>query len=296
MADLLQIVDLADTGQVQLSLLAESGQETAPPPDFTLPLTDPELAEMHWYFTEYPENTFGEAKTRAEKVAAGLNDLGQLLYKAVFGSSDEARSLMERATGTKQAQLSIVSTRPEFLGLPWELLNDGSDGYLTSRLAGTSRRLSAAPLEAISGEMPTSQLNVLLLLAPAGDGSGSIATEALTALESLPVEAELDCLRPSSATNLQERLADRSGHYHLVHFDGFTIDTRGILMEDGSGGAIAVDAAELAMSLTEAQTPVVLVNASSSSALHDVMSFAAGLARGGVPQVVYRVVAGIVKR
>ena len=56
--------------------------------------------------------------------------------------------------------------------------------------------------------------------------------------------------------------------------------------EDGSGGTISVDAAELAQSLTGARTPVVLVNTSSASALNDVMSFAAGLAQGGVPQVV----------
>ena len=285
MADLLQIVDLVDSSQIQLSLLGGSGEETAPPASFPLPLSGSELSEIHWYFTEFPENTFGEAKTRAEAVEGGLKALGRLLYEAVFGSSDEARSLLERSSGPEQAHLSIVSTRPEFLSLPWELLNDGGDAYLTSQLAGVSRRLSAGPLEAFSGQMPTDQLNVLLLLPPTGEGSGSIATEALTALESLPVEAVLDCLRPSSPTNLRERLAGNSAHYHVVHFDGFTIDAHGISMEDGSGGASSISAAELAKSLTETQTPVVLINASSSSALHDVMSFAAGLAQAGVPQV-----------
>lgn len=287
MADLLQIVDLAGSGHVQLSLLTGSGQsETAPPANFPFPLTDAELAEMRWYFTEYPENTFGEASKRAEKVESGLRDLGRLLYEAVFGSSGEARSLLEQATGAEPAQLSIVSARPKFLALPWELLNHGDSGYLTSKLLGVSRRLSAGLLESFSGQMPTEQLNALLLLPPAGEGSGSIATEALAALESLTVEAELDCLRTSSLANLQQRLAGKAGHYHLVHFDGFTVNSQGILMEDGSGGAISVDAVELARSLTGAQTPVVLVNASLSSALNDVMSFAAGLAQGGVAQVV----------
>ncbi|PKB71210.1 MAG: hypothetical protein BZY87_06650 [SAR202 cluster bacterium Io17-Chloro-G6] len=290
MADLLQIVDLADTGQVQLSLLGVSSGETAPAASFPFPLTDSELAEIRWYFTEYPENTFGEAKTRAEKVEAGLKTLGRLLYQAVFGSSEETQSLLEKSSGSEQPQLSIVSTRPEFLSLPWELLNEGGDAYLTSRLAGVSRRLTAAPLDAFSGKMPTDQLNVLLLLPPTGDGSGSIATEVLTALESLPVEAVVDCLRPSSPADLQERFAANPAHYHLVHFDGFTIDAQGILMEtvsgeEGPGGSVSVDAAELARSFTSTQTPVVLINASSSSALNDVMSFGTGLARGGVPQV-----------
>jgi len=287
LADLLQIIDLADSGQVQLSLsTGPDRSDTAPAASFSFPLTDTELAEIRWYFTEYPENTFGEAKTRAETVETGLKDLGLLLFQTVFGASDEARSLLEKATRTEPAQLSIVSSRPEFLGLPWELLNNGGDSYLVSQLAGVSRRLSAGPLEAFSGELPTDQLNVLLLLPPTGEGSGSIATEALTALESLTVEAELDCLRPSSDASLQEQMSGKPGHYHLVHFDGFTIDNQGISMEDGSGGVATVHAAGLAQTLTSAGTPVVLLNASSSSALNDVMSFAAGLAQGGVSQVV----------
>ena len=291
MADLLQIVDLADSGQVQVSCLRVAdqsghGQDSAPPADFPFPLTDAELAEIRWYFTDYPENTFGDAKSRAEKVETGLRDLGRLLHEAVFASSDEARSLFDKAIGTEGVQLAIVSSRPEFLGLPWELLNHDDNAYLASRLASLSRRLSVSALDSFPAQMPNDQLNVLLLLPPAGDGSGSIASEELTALESLPVEAELDCLRPSSQGALDERLASNSGHYHLVHFDGFTINTQGILMEDSSGGVTSVDSAALAQSLTAAQTPVVLLNASSSSALKDVMSFAAGLAQGGVPQVV----------
>nr|MCS5654635.1 hypothetical protein [Dehalococcoidia bacterium] len=78
MADLLQIMDLADSSQVQLSYISDTGDATAPPADFSLPLTDSESAEIRWYLSEYPENTFGEAKTRAAKVESGLKDLGLL--------------------------------------------------------------------------------------------------------------------------------------------------------------------------------------------------------------------------
>ena len=290
MADLLQILDLADSAQVQLSYISGTGEpETAPPADFSLPLTDSESAEIRWYFNEYPQDTFGEASARAAKVESGLKDLGLLLFQSVFGSTDEAQALLEKAGQNEQPLLSIASTRPEFLGLPWELLNNGGETYLTSQLAGISRRLSPDPQDDFTGQLPTDQLNVLLLLPPSGSPSaegGSIATEALAALESLAVSAELDCLRPSSQATFQELLADKSVHYHLVHFDGFTIDGNGISMEDGSGGVTSVDATTLARPLSGAQAPVVLLNASSSSALNDVMSFAAGLAQNGVPQVV----------
>ena len=95
MADLLQIMDLADSSQVQLSYISGAGDTTAPPADFSLPLTDSESAEIRWYLSEYLENTFGEAQTRAEKVESGLKDLGLLLFRAVFGSSEEALSLLE---------------------------------------------------------------------------------------------------------------------------------------------------------------------------------------------------------
>jgi tetratricopeptide (TPR) repeat protein len=280
-------MDMADSDQVQLSYISGTGEpETAPPANFALPLSDPESAEISWYFNEYPEDTFGEASARAAKVEMGLKDLGLLLFQSVFGSSDDAKSLLEKAGQNEQPLLSIVSTRPEFLGLPWELLNNGGGTYLASQLAGVSRRLSSGPQDDFSGQLPTDQLNVLLLLPPSGEGSGSIATEELAALESLAASAELECLRPSSEATFKERLADNPGHYHLVHFDGFTINEKGISMEDGSGGVTSVNATTLAESLIGAQTPVVLVNASSSSALNDVMSFAAGLAQSSVTQVV----------
>ncbi len=287
MADLLQIVDLAESGQAQLSYRNGDGQtETAPAVDFSLPLTGSEAAEIRWYLSEYSENTFGEAAERAQKVEAGLKDLGLVLFQAIFGSGDEARSLSEKASGAEPPLLSVVSSRPEFLGLPWELLNNGGEAYLASQIAGISRRVSPGPLEGFSGQLPTDQLNVLLLLPPSSEAMGSIASEALAALESLSVSAELDCLRPSTEANLQAHLSEQPSHYHLAHLDGFTIDGQGICMEDGSGGVQAVGPAALAKTLNRAQTPVALINASASSALNDVMSFASGLAQNGVPQVV----------
>ncbi|MBM11684.1 MAG: hypothetical protein CL759_06365 [Chloroflexi bacterium] len=276
MADLLQIVDLADSGQVQLSILGESGTESAPPINFPLPLTEAELAEIRWYHTEYPLNTFGEAKARAEQVETGLKDLGRLLYEAVFGG-EEARALLDKALNS---HLSIVSTRPEFLGLPWELLNHDNSGYLVSQLSGVSRRLSAEGLGSFTGSLPTDQLNVLLLLPPSGENSGSLSAEELASLESLKIEAELDCLRPSTLTQLQEQLAEKPTHYHLVHLDGFTVDSQGIQMDGG-----AVDAATLAQVIASAESPLVLLNASGDSPQDNVMSFCAGLAQSGVPQV-----------
>ena len=247
MADSLQIIDLAESGQVQLSYIDTNGRvETAPAVDFSLPLTESESDEIRWYLSEYPENTFGEAVERAQNVAVGLKDLGHLLFQSVFGSGNEARSLAEKAAETDEPLLSIISARPEFLGLPWELLNNGGDAYLVSRLAGISRRTSSEPLESFTGKLPTNQLNVLLLLPPSSERTGSIASEALTALESLPVSAELDCLRPSTEANFIEHLSNQQVHYHLVHLDGFTIDSKGIHMEDGSGGVQTIGPAALA--------------------------------------------------
>ena len=97
MADLLQIIDLSDSEQVQLSLYTGTAEpETATPTNFPVPLTDAELAEIRWYFNEYPNDTFGAAKTRAETVEAGLKAIGLLLFQTVFGSSEESSALLKR--------------------------------------------------------------------------------------------------------------------------------------------------------------------------------------------------------
>ena len=290
MAHTLEIVDLASEGKIQLLLTSgPEGQESAPPAPFTLPLNQSETAEIQWFLTEYLDNPYGTAEARANVVEAGLRDVGRLLWESVFRANPEAEAIFRQAEslGWPQCRLALVSSRPEFLSLPWELLNHEDTGYMVTRLAGVFRRDQQQPLDSFAEELPSDQFNVLLLAPPSTDSSdaptGSVATEALPAMESSEVEFGLDCVRPASLQALQDKLASSVGHYRLVHLDGFEVDAQGLTLRAPDGGVGKVTASQLAQSLNAAKVPVALLTCSSPQYGP---STANELAQNGVPNVV----------
>ena len=180
MAVTLEILDLADSEQIQLTLVDESGnRESAPPVSFPFPLTDEELVEIAWLFTEYPSEPFGESPSRAEAIQTGLRNLGRLMMEAVFRSGAEAAEISAKviSSGKIPFRLSIVSERPEFLTLPWELINDPDVGYLAAQAESLTRQPTAtSELRELAGaSLSERQFNVLMLCPPrvrrAGYGS-----------------------------------------------------------------------------------------------------------------------------
>ena len=278
MPDILEIHDLPETGQLQLSLISDSGlRESAPPIPFQVPLTDAELQEMAWLFTEYAADPFGDSRARAEAVETGLRDLGRLLFETVLQSGGPALDTVGRiGAGSESAfQLSIVSSRPDFLALPWELTNNPDAGYVINRAGGVTRQL--VPQEQLPGfscaGLPETQFNVLMLSPPSSEG---LAGEALAAMESLEVEVSLDCLRPASVDILETHLAERPSNYHLLHIDGVAME--------GAGSSLAdIGSLErVARAVADAGIPVVLLACSAPDNFHVAAEV---LLNGGVPEV-----------
>ena len=276
MADMLEILDLPESGQIQLSITDESGRRTeAPPVTFPFPLNDDELLELAWLFTAYSSEPFGESRARAEAAEAGLRDLGRLMLESVFRASNEAMEILARAISADNGpfRLSIVSARPEILSLPWELINDAEVGYVAARAECVARQ-QARELARFSGPvLSEKQFNVLMLCRPAAEG---IAAEALDAMESLDVEVSLDYLRVSSVEELEAHLSERAGHYHLLHLDGVGVSEEGAaLRELGSVERIGE-------AVASAGIPVVLLTCSAVD-----YSYVAGqaLAAAGAPEV-----------
>ena len=278
MADTLEILDLPESEQIQLSFISESGdRESAPPVSFPYPLTDAELLELAWLFTRYAYEPFGDSRPRAEAAEAGMRDLGRLMFETAFRSSTEAEGILTRVTSPENRpfRLSIVSARPEFLFLSWELMNDPETGYIAARAEGITRQ--PAPNtelpEFADVSLSEAHFNVLMLCPPASEG---IAAEAMGAMESLAVEVSLDCLRVSSLEALEAHLAERTGHYHILHIDGIQIDEEGtVLREIGP-----VD--RIGRAVASAGIPVVLLTCSAVD-----YSYVAGqaLALAGAPEV-----------
>ena len=287
MTQTLEIHDLADSGQLQLVSRAGDVRRTAPPVAFRNPLEAAEWQEIQWFFREYRARPFGQAKARAEAIENVLRNLGRLLFEAVFNGSDEARAIFAGATeqGLAETELNIVSRRAEFLGLPWELMNETEAGYPATDMASVVRKFDAGELPAFDAELPTDQLNVLLVSPrPAGivqDGGG-LAADSAQVLESLDVQVELDWATPPTWEGLTEFLAERAGRYHLVHLDGAAITENGnLLLETEDGAGREVDGAELGRLLSQARTPAVLLNGAGNMA-----ELAAGMAQGGIPLVI----------
>ena len=279
MPESLEILDLPKHGQLQLSLVRESGERvTAPPVSFPLPLTDHELSEIAWLLNGYPANPFGESRDRAVVAETGLRDLGRLLLQAVFRSSESASEILAGATSTDAPpfRLAVLSSRPEFLSLPWELLNDPDVDYLVTRAGEITRQPGGAESlqEFPEVDLPESQLNVLMLCPAGGDG---LAPESLAAMESLDVDVSLDCLRPPTLQALEAHLAVRRGHYHLVHLDG---------VQEADGGQTLVgigSVSRIAQVIANAGIPAALVTFSESDSF---IAACHSMAGSGIPEVV----------
>ncbi len=291
MSDTLEILDLADSGQLQVSIVDDSGsRRSAPPVPFPFPLTEEELLELAWLFTNYSSEPFGESRPRAEAAEAGLRNLGRLMLETVFRASNEAVEILAylNSAETHPFRISIVSARPEFLSLPWELINDPQAGYMAARANGVTRHpvLADKLPEFYYPTLSDAQFNVLMLCPPAAEG---IATEALSAMESLDVEVSLDCLRPASVEALEAHLTERVGHYHLLHLDGIEVGGEGEALR----GVGSFD--RISRAVASAGIPVVLLTCSAVDYSYVAgeegfvggKAFVAGqsLAMGGAPEV-----------
>ena len=322
----LKIIDLSEQGEIQLCLERDDQRRTAPPVPFSNPLDQSQYREIGWYFQDYLDHPFGLAKRRAGELEAGLRNLGRLLFEVLFRSNDEAQSCYATACadGLAGYQLVIVSNRPVFLALPWELLNEPDLGYLASQLSSVVRRLTGEPLPQFNGHLPNEQLNVLMVspmpppeqhpaptplteeIPPNPDtneippypplikegmgGFASLAVETLEVLDSLDAQVTLDFLRPATFAALSDHLALRPQHYHLVHFDGVvSTGPDAIVLEAEDGGGDPVPATQLGRLLAGAGVPVALLNSGGADPMAFHQSWpaaAAGLASGGVPLVV----------
>ncbi len=295
MSKILEIVDLDQEGRVQLDLRNGEEHRTATPVEFRNPLDESDYQEIAWYFQDYLHNPFGASKPRAEAVETGLRDLGRLLFETVFRSSEDARNIFASGQGHGLAEfdLAVVSSRPWFLSLPWELLNEPDIGYLASHVRSLVRRRTAGTPPEVANELALDQLNVLMVC-PVPEDTGhetgeGVASAALAFLDSVDAPVELHCLRPPTFKALQQHLEQRRGYYHAVLLDGFQCTNDDCLVFETPGGrAHPVAASQVGRSLSEAKVPLVIANSGRTGAsnLVDSATISQGIAEEGVPSVV----------
>ena len=291
MVEALEICHSPETGQVQFCWASGNDRRSAPPVAFSNPLAESDYQEIGWYLQQYLEDPFGEAPARAEAVETGLRNLGRALFEAIIKGNDESSRLYSEAAaaGLSESTLTIISEQAEFLALPWELMNEPDAGYPATQMASVVRRLNQASPPPDQDPASAPQFNVLLVSPMPSLGqeqsgqeeagpkdsnenlqgvSGQQATEAIKVLESLNIQVEMDYLRPPTWESLSQLLGERSGHYHLVHFDGITIESGpeggaapALVFENEQYQVDPIPTSQLAHLLVSAEVPMVLLAA-----------------------------------
>ena len=121
--------------------------------------------ELLWYFQERFTDAGPGSVDRAESIQSRLSNLGRALFHRVFEADPQCKDILEKATsqGLSDFTLAVVSSRAEFLNMPWELLNDPDLGYLARQLHSVVRRTSDTPLPESPAAPGDEQFNVLLV-------------------------------------------------------------------------------------------------------------------------------------
>ena len=279
----LEIHDLPETVQIEVRLVEPGGDSRqAGPSAFGLELSDEERVTLNRYHAEYrrPSLVWGSSGglAQVEAVEGVMRNLGRLLFEITFGANSGARVLLDDVMGRDdRAELTIVSSRPEFLSLPWELMNDPSLGYFVNGLVGVLRQSTGSIPSNAAEERTKGALHVAMLSATPLDGGtpsagellersvvagGNLATATVAALEGLNVEVSLDNPRPATLDALRALLERNPDHYDIAHIDGATLDAAGaILLERDDGGAEAVAPTDLGKVLADGGVPVALISA-----------------------------------
>jgi tetratricopeptide (TPR) repeat protein len=277
---------------------------------FVNPITDKNLSELRWYLESYWQWPSDIDDDRAREVEGNLPKWGKALMDGIIQKSADAMRLFGRfseADGEKM--LTIDTTEPRILRLPWELLRD-EGGYLFSERISVRRRMhKAKPQDAQPFDLPVR----ILMVTCRPDGAGfidprSIATPLLESLDAQPEQFEVEFLRPPTLKALDERLRDKSQpRVHIVHFDGHGVYDKGIglgflLFEDENHQRHQVDAEQLGTLLNKSGIPLMVLNACQSAQPDDRNPFASVASRliesgvGGVVAMNYSVLVETAKR
>ncbi len=307
------LVDLRGDGQAVVSSWPDGGfpEEVSQAP-LEWPVDADGLEDLRWYLEDYLLAPLGVWEDRGPAVRGKLAGWGDAVFASVF-SGGPARFAYERA---RDRGLEVVfrSAEAGLLGLPWELMRDGT-GPVALGAGGISRSLPVAD-RAGTLQVPGGRLRVLMVISrPRGTedvGYQMVARPLLQRLDAVRGQVDLSVLRPPTFDALGQavrRAADADVPFHVVHFDGHGVMPgrsgsggvtgarpgmmsaagEGVLaFEKPGGGSDHVGASKVAAVLAQGRVPVVVLNACQSGAVGKELeaSVATALLQAGCASVV----------
>jgi tetratricopeptide (TPR) repeat protein len=270
--------------------------------------------DLRWYLEDYLIAPFAVYEERGQQIRMRLRQWGETLFNSIFGPGQPGRDAYLQAQGGPP-ELSLISRSPTFLALPWELVKDPArETPLVLAMPAFDRTVSIAG--ASTPVPPGDVLRVMMVIArPAGSkdvGYQMVARPLMERLGAVRGKVELDVLRPPTLQALDETLraaADAGTPYHILHFDGHgtfgvqrpagshsqhqldaATSERGFLFfEKAGGGEDLVSADTFALTVSQGQVPLVVLNACRSGMLGETAveaAVATRLLEGGAASVV----------
>ncbi len=256
--------------RVGVRLIGLDAGETEPAL-FDIPIPSQQQRELRWYLEDSWRWPNEVDTKRIARIEANMKAWGEGLWDGVFSDRQRAR-VWQRFADAGGRLVTVSSSDPEVLRLPWELLADPEGDYLFSRGIAVRRRLPLAlPQTPRDLDLP---LRILMVVArPQGASfidprASSLAL--LDGVEELGAQnVEVEFLHPPTFEALVDRVGNRRRPpVHVVHFDGHgSFDERrdvgSLTFEDAEGGEDAVDAERLGTLLQ--RVPLMVLDACESA-------------------------------
>ena len=211
--------------------------------------------------------------------------LGITLWQSLFGPPEIAELWRaSHAAGSPYLRLTIGD--PELASLPWELMYDTrTDKFVALDGQAALIRFLPLPIGIVASpvELP---LRILFTgSSPAGLQRIDVDKECKLLADALPKQA-LTLLGSQESVTLSRLAADLMAGAVVWHFAGHGTE-QALILDDGAGNPVTVDAFTLGMLLTGSGVRVALVNSCRAGAGGAVVSSVAGaLLRAGIPSVV----------
>ena len=198
---------------------------------------------LQWYLEEYLDYPAGQEAKKAEAVVETLREWGTETFSALFTGKAYGwyEQLLRDLKAGEPCQVQVVSDSAAVLSWPWEALRD-DHGSFPAQLCPLVRQPLDLPSPDWEDPGRADAIHMLMIVArPYGERDVSFHSLARTVVdyavgEKNPTPVEIEVLRPPTFDALRDKLSERPGYYHIVHFDGHGSYTPSQAGDESTGG------------------------------------------------------------
>ncbi|MCK4766622.1 MAG: tetratricopeptide repeat protein [Candidatus Aminicenantes bacterium] len=176
---------------------------------------------LRWYFENYRFSPYTDWE-RASRAEKSIVFYGESLFNNLFVQNEALIEWRNLVTDLDKIRIQIYSKDPSFQALHWEALKDPKEPKALCLKGTEFTRTSGTNTPNLSVQ-PSCRLNLLMITArPNGKDDieyRTITRPVVEAIEKNRMQVQIHLLRPPTLKNLKDHLRDKSGFYHIIHFD-----------------------------------------------------------------------------